>query len=647
MNLYELFVKIGAETSGLEKGISKAGQLVKGFAKVSAAAVGAAATGLTVLAKQAVSEYSEYEQLAGGAEKIFNGMDTSKIISDAINARKDLQISENDYLRVMNDVGATFASTMGAEAGYDTARKGLMAISDYATGTGKNIDELSNKFTLITRSTSSYQSIADQFSGILPATSKGFLEQAQAAGFLEKKYKDLTEVPINEYQAAVADMLVVGVDALHLTGNAAMEAEKTISGSLNLMRASWKNFLTALGDKDGDIKGATKNLVDSAKSVFDNIKPVAENALEGLADFAAEAIPKIGEVLIEEIPVLAKSAVKIVVGLKDALIANLPKLKEFGVDVGKTIILEVEKAIGGLFGVGEDEISAFNEEAVAKIEEGVSAIMDAVTRFTDWCSEHKTLIEDVALAVGTFATVFVTAKEAVTLFNNAMTFVKTAIAALTSPTNLVIIGIAALIAIIVLCIKHWDEIKAKAEEVLNAIKVKIDEFKEAVSGKIEEIKQFFSDAWDGIKGFFSDAYDVGSGIVSNILSGIQSVWDTITTWVSNAWASIKSIFTIDLPSINIGGGGLFGGGNGSVNAGGLDYVPYNGFNATLHRGESVLTAREAERWRSGGGDNSLSAVSQPVEIPVSITLDGRTLANQLYKYNITVNRNHGKAMSRA
>lgn len=639
MNLYELFVKIGAETSGLEKGISKAGQLVKGFAKVSAAAVGAAATGLTVLAKNAVSEYSEYEQLAGGAEKIFSGLDTSKIISDAINARKDLQISENDYLRVMNDVGATFASTMGAEAGYDTARKGLMAISDYATGTGKNIDELSNKFTLITRSTSSYQSIADQFSGILPATTKGFLEQAQAAGFLDKSYKELTKVPINEYQAAVADMLVVGVDALHLTGNAAMEADKTISGSLNLMRASWKNFLTALGDKDGDIKGATKNLVDSAKSVFDNIKPVAENALEGLADFAAEAIPKIGEVLIEEIPVLAKSAAKIVIGLKDALIDNLPELKEFGIEVGKTIILEIEKAIGGLFGVGEEEINAFNEEAVAKIEEGVSTIMDAVTRFTDWCSENKDLITDIAIAIGTFAAVFVTAKDAVTMFNNAMTFAKTAIAALTSPTNLVIIGIAALIAIIVLCIKHWDEIKAKAEEVLNAIKAKIDEFKEAVSGKVEEIKQFFSDAWDGIKGFFSDAYDVGSGIVNDILSGIQGVWGTITTWVSGAWEKIKGIFTIDMPKINIGGG------KGSGNAGGLDYVPYNGFNATLHRGESVLTAREAEAWRNGGGSGGTARETViPITLNLNSNIDGMALAQNQYKYNLIVSRNHGVRM---
>ena len=163
------------------------------------------------MTKSAVDGFAEYEQLAGGAQKIFDQMDYSKIAQDANNAYKELGLSANQYLSVINDVGATFAATMGDEAGYEAARTGLKAISDYASGTGKNVNELSQKFTLITRSTSSYQSIADQFSGILPATSAGFLEQAQAAGFLSDSYTQLTEVPIAEYQDAVSKMLEQGV----------------------------------------------------------------------------------------------------------------------------------------------------------------------------------------------------------------------------------------------------------------------------------------------------------------------------------------------------------------------------------------------------------------------------------------------------
>lgn len=51
-------------------------------------------------------------------------------------------------------------------------------------------------------------------------------------------------------------------------------------------------------------------------------------------------------------------------------------------------------------------------------------------------------------------------------------------------------------------------------------------------------------------------------------------------------------------------GATGGGSGGSKRAGGLDYVPYDGYPAILHRGESVLTKAEAEDWRRGSGGNA-------------------------------------------
>lgn len=45
--------------------------------------------------------------------------------------------------------------------------------------------------------------------------------------------------------------------------------------------------------------------------------------------------------------------------------------------------------------------------------------------------------------------------------------------------------------------------------------------------------------------------------------------------------------------------GVGTGGTGRYSAGGLDYVPYNGFPSILHKGEAVLTASEADAWRRG------------------------------------------------
>ena len=61
---------------------------------------------------------------------------------------------------------------------------------------------------------------------------------------------------------------------------------------------------------------------------------------------------------------------------------------------------------------------------------------------------------------------------------------------------------------------------------------------------------------------------------------------------------ILTIFLILLILIQRGkGGGLAGAARG--HAIGNDYVPYNNYPAMLHRGEAVLTAREADAWRRG------------------------------------------------
>ena len=63
----------------------------------------------------------------------------------------------------------------------------------------------------------------------------------------------------------------------------------------------------------------------------------------------------------------------------------------------------------------------------------------------------------------------------------------------------VVAAIAALIAIIVLCITHWDDIKAKVKEVWGAITTYVTNLKEDVSAKWEEMKQAIADKIQSIK----------------------------------------------------------------------------------------------------------------------------------------------------
>lgn len=248
----------------------------------------------------AAAAYANFEQLKGGVEKIFDQADQAAILRDAQNAYHDLNMSANEYLAAINQTGATFAQTMGDQKGYDIARKGMKAIADYSSGTGRNLEELNQKYGLIIRSASSYQSIADQFSGILPATSADFLSQAQAAGFLSDKYKKLTEVPVAEYQEAVTLMLEKGVSDMGLLGNTAAETEHTLSGSIAGMKSAWENFLVALGDPNGDIEGAMDNLLASISAVSQNVIPIVGNII-------SELIINLPDMIMELVPVVIKA----------------------------------------------------------------------------------------------------------------------------------------------------------------------------------------------------------------------------------------------------------------------------------------------------------------------------------------------------
>lgn len=428
MNLMDLFIKIGVKDEASDRIsniTSKIGSGLKTAAKVGAAAVGAAGTAVVALAKQSIDAFAEYEQLAGGVEKIFDQMDTSTIFKDANDAYKNLNMSANEYLSIVNSLGAAFASTMGDQKGYDTAKQGLQAISDYASGTGRSIDELSEKYQLITRSSSSYQSIADQFSGILPATSAAFLEQAKAAGLLSESYEELTDVPIDEYQEAVTKMLAQGVDALGLTNNTVNEAFNTISGSLAATKSAWQDVITSFSMGGSDLSNNISKLVKSASALFKNLLPVAKDALNGISTL----IQELGPVIIQELPGLIDQVVPPLITAATSLIEELsnvlPELAVVLTDQALIIIKQLATAltqnIDVFMGAGQEIIQSLANalidnmdllldsalEIIISLGEGLIASIDTLAEtagsiiesFAEFISEEGNLqsLIDVAL----------------------------------------------------------------------------------------------------------------------------------------------------------------------------------------------------------------------------------------------------------
>lgn len=125
---------------------------------------------------------------------------------------------------------------------------------------------------------------------------------------------------------------------------------------------------------------------------------------------------------------------------------------------------------------------------------------------------------------------------------------------------------------------------------------------------VEEIVSDFAKNWDQIK-------QIGGDIVSGIMDGISAAWNTLVNWFNNIWDSLFGKRNVNV-NVNKGGSAQIVDGS---HASGLNYVPFDGYLAQLHRGEMVLTRRQADAMRnsdymdiprnSGGGRTGLDKPS--------------------------------------
>lgn len=114
--------------------------------------------------------------------------------------------------------------------------------------------------------------------------------------------------------------------------------------------------------------------------------------------------------------------------------------------------------------------------------------------------------------------------------------------------------------------------------------------------------------------------EIGKSIVSGIWNGIVSLWDSLVNELSGL---VNSLFggSSETANVNV---------NGS-HAGGLEYVPFDGYIAELHKGERVLTASEAMGYNNRSNNSEYD--ERPIKIVVQSVLDGKVIGETAYNYN--------------
>lgn len=101
---------------------------------------------------------------------------------------------------------------------------------------------------------------------------------------------------------------------------------------------------------------------------------------------------------------------------------------------------------------------------------------------------------------------------------------------------------------------------------------------------------------EGIANSLGEIVKAGAKVVDSIIAGIAGAWKKLTGWFKGIWNDLFGGLSANV-SVNGSAKGAVAGVNGS-HASGLDYVPFDGYIAELHKGEMVVPKREAQTLRN-------------------------------------------------
>lgn len=362
------------DESGLKKGL---GSMKKFGATAGKAflAIGAAAAAATVaITKMAVSAYADYEQLVGGVETLFKGS-AQKVMDYANDAFYTAGISANEYMKQVTSFSASLIrSTAGdTDKAADIANMALIDISDNVNKMGSSMESV----------TMAYQGFAKQQYMLLDNLKLGY---GGTKTEMERLLKDAQAITGVKYDinnlADVYSAIHVIQQELGITGTTAKEAEKTITGSANMMKAAWQNVLSAIAG-GGDLDRAINNLVYSIQKYFENIVPVVERSLVGIGQLIEKVGPllvqNVASALIKAIPSLINAIYQMIIGLAKGIWEGIQALFTGG---SKTIEAQLTTTVTGATGATEDASSAMKdlgdetEKAGKKAKKSLAAFDD-------------------------------------------------------------------------------------------------------------------------------------------------------------------------------------------------------------------------------------------------------------------------------
>lgn len=408
MNLFELFVKIGADTTEANKGIDEVGQKTSGLGeklksglatagKVAVAGVAAGATAIGALGTKAVAAYADYEQLVGGVETLFKDSQ-DQVIDYANNAYKTAGLSANEYMETVTSFSASLLQSLDGDtsAAADKANLAITDMSDNANKMGTDMTSIQN----------AYQGFAKANYTMLDNLKLGY---GGTQAEMERLLADAEKISGIKYDiSSYADI----VDAIHvvqtemgITGTTAEEAESTIQGSFGMMKSAWQNLVTGMADPDQDLGVLVGNFTDSVVIAGNNLIPRIQELLPRIVEATTSLIGTVSEqlpaILGTVLPSLVEGATNLVTGLMAALPSVLSVFADVAPTVINTLVPALIELLPQITQTGIDVIVSLAQGIADALPQLIPAATDAIIKIVEVLTSPENLgnLIDAALAI--------------------------------------------------------------------------------------------------------------------------------------------------------------------------------------------------------------------------------------------------------
>ncbi len=580
----ESITKYGKEVDVAAK---KAEEAKERFEKMKTVlvAIGTATTAVVAatvkLGQEVVNAYADYEQLVGGVETLFKDS-SGKVMEYATDAYKTAGLSANEYMETVTGFSASLISSLGGdtEKAAEYANMAITDMSDNANKMGSDMASIQN----------AYSGFAKQNYTMLDNLKLGYGGTKEEMQRLLEDAEKLSGVKydISSYSDIIDAIHVIQTE-MDITGTTAKEAEATISGSIGMLKSSFQNLITGLGDADANVDKLCDNVVDSFNSVIKNISPVIENlaktvpnAFAGILDALSPLLPEFLEMgaglfeallngLVSMLPGLVSAVASVVPMLVESIVGALPLVVEAAVQFIAALVQGIAEALPTLVPAAVEAVATIAttllENIPVLIEAGgqlieslVTTLLDAIPQIIETGVELLTaLVENLPEIITTICEVLPQIIESTitTLLDHLPEIVEAGVKLLTALiTNLpqIILTIVQALpqiitAVINALVNNIPKIIETGVKLLTAL---ITNLPQIIAEIVRAMPQIITGIVNALGEGVSQMAEVGANLVRGLWQGIQSLagwlWDKVSGWISSIWDGITDFFGIASPS---------------------------------------------------------------------------------------------------